>query len=96
MNQNYSRKCIVTGQILPVYQLLRFVLQRDGTIRFQHGPKLPGRGAYCQNHPLVVEELFRRKLLNRSFKTNISINTYEQLKEEVRNHGPNQQEKPSV
>lgn len=79
----YNRKCIVTNTILPVEQLIRFVLLKNGTIVFQKNKKIQGRGAYCLNDANVIDQLFKKKLLNRSFKMNISNNIYEKLRKEV-------------
>lgn len=79
----YNRKCIVTGQILPVNELIKFVLLKDGTIILDKDKKIKGRGAYCKNDFQTVSILFEKRLLNRSFKKNISINTYEQLRKEI-------------
>ena len=82
----YTRKCIVTNQILPVDQLIRFVKTKDGLIKIEKKTKLLGRGAYCLNNLESINELFKKKLLNRSFKTNISNEVYEKLKKEVQNY----------
>lgn len=86
----YSRKCIVSGQICPVEQLIRFALFKDGTIKVEKATKLGGRGAYCKNEPEIIEQLFKRKLLNRAFKRNINPNIYEALKQEVASNGKTQ------
>ena len=70
-----SRKCIVTGKILPINQLIKFVLLKD--------KKIYGRGAYCTNDPKIIDDLFKKKYLNKSFKQNILPEIYNQLREEV-------------
>ena len=82
----YTRKCIVTNQILPVDQLIRFVKTKDGLIKVEKKTILLGRGAYCLNNLESINELFKKKLLNRSFKTNISNEVYEKLKKEVEDY----------
>lgn len=89
----YSRKCIVSNQIYPVEKLIRFVKLQDGKIVVQFDQKIAGRGAYCLNDPLIIEQLFKRKLLNHSFKTNISNEVYLKLKEEVEVYVKKQKEK---
>lgn len=81
----YNRKCIVTNQILPINELIKFVLLKDGTIILDREKKIQGRGAYCKNDFQVINILFDKRLLNRSFKKSIPINTYEQLRKEVEN-----------
>lgn len=79
----YSRKCIVTSKILPVDRLIKFVLSKDGIIKLEKDKKLLGRGAYCIKDEQIINILFERKLLNKSFKTNINMQTYNELKKEV-------------
>ncbi len=78
-----SRKCIVTGQIIPIEKLIRFVLLEDGTIALEKDKKIYGRGSYCLKNEETINELFKRKLLNRSFKRNIPIDTYNELRKDV-------------
>ena len=78
-----SRKCIVTGKIVSIDNLLRFVLSKDGTIKLQKEKKILGRGAYCLKDDEVIETLFKKRTLNKSFKTNIPIETYNELRKEV-------------
>lgn len=89
----YSRKCIVTNQILSVDKLIRFVKTKDGLIKIEKKTKLLGRGAYCLNNIESINELFKKKLLNRSFKTNISNDVYQELKKEVEDYVKNQEKK---
>lgn len=78
-----TRKCIVTGKIVPTNELIRFVLLKDQTIVLQKDQKILGRGAYCLNQEEVINELFKRKILNKSFKRNILTEVYENLRKEV-------------
>ena len=78
-----SRKCIVTGKILPINQLIKFVLLKDKTIVLEKDKKIYGRGAYCTNDPKIIDDLFKKKYLNKSFKQNILPEIYNQLREEV-------------
>lgn len=77
------RKCIVTGEINPKIKMLRFVLKNDQTIHLDINNKIQGRGAYCTMDEEIIETLFKKKLLNRSFKTNVSTSIYENLRKEV-------------
>lgn len=78
-----TRKCIVTGKILPVNQLIRFVLLKDKSIVLEKNEKILGRGAYCSKEPEIINELFRKRILNKSFKRNILPEVYENLRKEV-------------
>lgn len=81
-----KRKCIVTGKIVPIDNLIRFVLLKSGDIVFEKDKKILGRGAYCLNSNEAIEVLFRKKILNKSFKKNISHEKYESLKKEVEDY----------
>lgn len=87
----YSRKCIVTSEVVPVNKLIRFVLLKDGTIVLEKESRIYGRGAYCKNDVNIINILFERKLLNKSFKTNISSTTYKMLWMEVEEYVKKQQ-----
>lgn len=78
-----SRKCIVTGKIVPINQLIRFVIKKDGSILLEKKEKIYGRGAYCLKDKSIIDELFKRRILNKSFKTNISSQIYDELRKEV-------------
>lgn len=78
-----TRKCVVTGKVYPIEQLIRFVLKKDGNIYLEKNIKIHGRGAYCLKNEEAIEELFKKRRLNKSFKTNISHNIYDQLRKEV-------------
>ncbi len=78
-----SRKCIVTGKITPIDNLIRFVLTKDGQIHLEKDKKIYGRGAYCLKDKDTIELLFKKRVLNKSFKRNISQEVYESLRKEV-------------
>lgn len=85
----YSRKCIVTSEIVPINNLIRFVLLKNGEIKLQKESKIYGRGAYCKNDNEIINILFERKLLNKSFKTNINPIVYKELRKEVEEYVQN-------
>lgn len=78
-----KRKCIVTNEIFPIEQLIRFVLKKDGKIYLQTNEKIQGRGAYCKNKKEIIDILFLKKVLNRSFKFNIPNVVYDELRKDV-------------
>ncbi len=78
-----TRKCIITGKIVPVNNLIRFVLCKNGSIKLQTSKKIWGRGAYCLKDEEVIETLFKKRTLNKSFKRNISTEIYNELRKEV-------------
>ena len=56
-NEAETRKCVVTGKILPKDQLLRFVLLKDGTMVPDFNKKLNGHGFYLSNSKQLLQEL---------------------------------------
>ncbi|WP_033160788.1 YlxR family protein [[Mycoplasma] collis] len=87
MKLKYNRKCIVTNQILPVENLLRFSINKEKKISVDFNKKLLGRGAYVENKKEVIELLFKKKLLNKAFKNNFTKEEYQNLMEEIIKHG---------
>ena len=51
------RKCVLTGNILPKEELLRFVLLKDGTILPDFNKKLDGHGFYLSNSKTLLQGL---------------------------------------
>ncbi|UUM19839.1 MULTISPECIES: YlxR family protein [unclassified Mycoplasma] len=83
-NNNYTRKCIVTGQILPVEQLTRFSLRKEKQEIFLDFDKnLKGRGAYFQFSLDNWEKLKKSKALNRVFRFNVSNDNYLKIEQEL-------------
>lgn len=78
-----SRKCVVTGKILPTDQLIRFVLINKEKVVLEKNEKILGRGAYCLKEEKVIDELFKRRILNKSFKRNILPEVYNSLRKDV-------------
>ena len=81
--KNIERKSIVDGNIYPIAELVRFSKSKEGKISFDPSHSKKGRGAYCQNNISEIDILFKRKLLNKSFKQNITQEQYDELKNEV-------------
>ena len=82
-NKIISRKSIVDGQIYPISELIRFAKLKNGEVHFDPESNLKGKGAYCLNNISQLDILFKRKLLNKSFKQNISQEQYEEIRNEV-------------
>lgn len=89
MNFNHSRKCIVCQQIFHINELLRFVYKNKQVFldNFLQNTKMSGRGAYVCKQEDQIALLFKKKLLNGSFKTKINSEVYEQLLIEVEKNG---------
>ena len=61
-----NRKCLVTGEVLPASELLRFVAAPDGTIIPDVAAKLPGRGCWVKADRKTIEAAVKQKFLLRA------------------------------
>lgn len=64
-----ERKCIVSNEVLPETELIRFVADRDGNVLPDVAAKAPGRGVWVTAHREQVEAAIQRKGFARGFKT---------------------------
>lgn len=76
MIQN-KRKCIVTNKPLERDDAIRVAKMKDGTIIID-SPK-GGRGAYISKDINLIDEIKKKRHLNKVFKTNVDREVYEQL-----------------
>ncbi len=68
-----ERRCIVTGEVRPKRELLRFVVGPDGVIVPDVLEKLPGRGIWVLADRKALEEAIRRKLFSRAARMQVEI-----------------------
>jgi len=68
MRHEPERTCIVTREVRPAGELIRFVLGPDGEIYPDLKHKLPGRGVWVTAQADLVDEAVRRRLFSRAFK----------------------------
>ena len=66
-----ERLCVVTRAVLPIGELIRFVVAPDGSVVADLKRRLPGRGAWVTARRAVVDEAVRRKAFGRSFKREV-------------------------
>ncbi|MGL4343484.1 MAG: YlxR family protein [Metamycoplasmataceae bacterium] len=83
MKKNNYRKCVFTNEILPKNLLVRFVKTKDNQILLDKNYNILGRGSYIVKDLEIINQALEKKVLNRSFKQKIEIDTYNQMKEEV-------------
>jgi uncharacterized protein len=72
-NEPTSRTCIVTRQVRPKEELLRFVLDPEGLVVVDLKNKLPGRGVWVTAARSHVETAERKKLFARAFKEPVRV-----------------------
>ena len=63
------RKCVLTGEVKPKEELLRFILLRDGTVLPDFNKKLDGHGFYISNSQKLLVELTVKNPLNKILHT---------------------------
>ena len=73
--------CIACKSSKPKRELIRIVKNGDGIVLDKTG-KLNGRGSYICNDQECMNKLIKQKVLNKVFKTNVSQDVYDKLKEQ--------------
>jgi predicted RNA-binding protein YlxR (DUF448 family) len=68
-----ERFCIVTRQVKPVGEMLRFVVGPDGNVVPDLKRNLPGRGLWITGTRDALEEAVKRKAFARGFKREIKL-----------------------
>ncbi len=68
-----ERSCIVTRQIAPKADLLRFVLSPEGVVVADLASKLPGRGVYVLNRKTHVAAAVEKQIFARAFKKPVRV-----------------------
>ncbi|MFL0979613.1 YlxR family protein [Mycoplasmopsis synoviae] len=77
---NITRKCIVTSLILPVEKLTRFSFNKTTKeLKLDIDKNLKNRGAYFLKNKDNWEILKKRRLLNKTFKYNFTIDIYNDI-----------------
>ena len=78
------RSCIVCRAQKDKRELVRIVKQKDGAILLDATGKLDGRGAYVCRDMKCVEELEKKRALNRTFKATVDAEVYAAIKEDIK------------
>ncbi|MDD7909684.1 MULTISPECIES: RNA-binding protein [Pseudovibrio] len=71
-NEPTERSCAVTRDVLPVDDLLRFVLAPDNTVVVDVKGTLPGRGVWVTATREKVEEAIKKRVFARGFKEQVT------------------------
>lgn len=78
MSIKQTRKCVACRECKMQTDLIR-ITRIDNEYMIDFKQKLGGRGAYICNDIKCIELTIKKKLLNRSFKSNIDNSIYEKL-----------------
>lgn len=70
------RMCIACREMKPKTEMTRVVKNADGEIFADPTGKAAGRGAYICSEPACLTMLEKKKLLHKTFSTNVSEEVY--------------------
>jgi uncharacterized protein len=73
------RSCIVTKEKLPKKELVRVVRDKEGNVTVDLSGKANGRGAYLKKDIKVIEDAFKRKVLDRHLEVIVPIEIKDEL-----------------
>lgn len=68
-----ERRCLVSGAVLPVTEMVRFVVGPDGMIVPDFSARLPGRGLWLQASRDKVDTAVARKLFSRAARQPVTV-----------------------
>jgi predicted RNA-binding protein YlxR (DUF448 family) len=68
-----ERSCVVSRQVKPADELIRFVVGPEGVLTPDIRRKLPGRGVWTSLSAAVVAEAIKRKAFERSLKAKVTV-----------------------
>jgi uncharacterized protein len=66
-----ERSCALTRRVMPVSEMVRFVVGPDGTVVPDVRRKLPGRGLWITGSHVAVAEAIKRNVFARGFKRQV-------------------------
>jgi uncharacterized protein len=68
-----ERFCVATRAVLPISDLIRFVIGPDGEVLPDIKSKLPGRGVWATGTKEALKEAVKRKVFARGFKRDVRV-----------------------
>ena len=77
------RMCIACREMKPKNEMLRVVKTADGEIYADPTGKASGRGAYICNATECRDKLSSKKLLHKTFSTNVAPEVYQEIEEDA-------------
>ncbi len=81
------RKCTGCGEMKTKKEMIRVIKTPEDEIVLDVTGKKNGRGAYICNNPECLSKAIKNKGLERSLKTAIPKEVYDQLESELMKHG---------
>ena len=71
MDASRTRRCIVSGDVLPEGRLMRFVAGPDGIVVPDVEAKLPGRGLWVRSERAAIEQALSKQLFARAARESV-------------------------
>ena len=68
-----TRRCLVTGEVSPKDDLIRFVVAPDSTIIPDLAQNLPGRGLWVSASRSAIAEAAKKNLFSKAAKTSVKV-----------------------
>ena len=68
-----ERTCALTRRVMPIAEMVRFVVSPDGAVVADVKRKLPGRGLWIVGTRAAVAEAAKRRIFARGFKRDVSV-----------------------
>ena len=85
MHIKQNRRCVACRDSKQQNEMLRIARINNGYVIDEFN-KLGGRGAYVCRNNSCIELTIKKRLLNRSFKTDLDVQIYEKLGEYEQNN----------
>lgn len=76
------RMCIACREMKPKQEMMRVVKNAEGDIYADPTGKAPGRGAYVCDNEECRKKLNVKKLLHKTFSTDVSLDVYQDVEKE--------------
>ena len=77
------RQCLGCNEHRPKAELLRVLRAPDGSVGLDFTGKKSGRGVYICQNPECLEKAYEEHRLERSLKTKVSPEIYEELRKDL-------------
>lgn len=81
MKKEVLRSCIVTNNKLPKEKMIRIAKLKTGEVVIDEKQEFEGRGCYFELNDQNLDEVIKKRLINRSFRTQVDKEVYEKLGE---------------
>ncbi len=85
MKKEVLRMCASCRKKMDKSKMHRIAKLASGKVELDENAKLGGRGIYICDEENCLNNFTKKRLLNKSFKTNIENNVYEKINNQLKN-----------